>query len=109
MFLPYADLGLIIVDEEHRFGVRDKERIKALRADVDMLTLTATPIPRTLAMTLYGDLDVSVIDEMPPGRKPIKTISRNESSRLQVFGFIKKQIAEGRQVYIVYQIGRAHV
>lgn len=101
----FKNLGLAVIDEQHRFGVEQRAKLwRKNNPPPHILVMTATPIPRTLAMTLYGDLDVSVIDEMPPGRKLIKTISRFESSRLQVFGFLKKQIAEGRQIYIVFPL-----
>ena len=102
--IKYKDLGLLIVDEEHRFGVRQKEKLKSMRLDVDILTLTATPIPRTLAMSVYGDLDISVIEELPAGRKPIKTVHRYDNNRLKVFRFIRDEIAKDRQVYVVYPL-----
>lgn len=102
----FQNLGLAITDEQHRFGV--KQRAKLWRKNTPypphVLVMTATPIPRTLAMTLYGDLDVSVIDELPPGRKPVKTIHRTENHRLRVIGFMKEQIAQGRQIYVVYPL-----
>ncbi len=101
----FKNLGIVIIDEQHRFGVA--QRAKLWKKNINpphILVMTATPIPRTLAMTLYGDLEVSVIDEMPPGRKPIKTIHYNDSKRLLVFSFIKKQIKEGKQIYIVYPL-----
>src|SRR5204863_8555678 len=104
------NLGLAVVDEQHRFGVEQRAKLQmksklggAGGADAALphiLVMTATPIPRTLAMTLYGDLDVSVIDEMPPGRKPVKTVHRFDTHRMQVWGFLKKEIEKGRQVYI---------
>ncbi|MEG1634911.1 MAG: ATP-dependent DNA helicase RecG [Rikenellaceae bacterium] len=99
----FGNLGLVIIDEQHRFGVEQRSRLWR-KSDIlpHVLVMSATPIPRTLAMTLYGDLDVSVIDELPPGRKQIKTILMNDSRREQVFGFMRKQIAEGRQIYVVY-------
>ncbi len=104
--VQFKSLGLAVIDEQHRFGVA--QRAKLWQKNVDyyphVLVMTATPIPRTLAMTLYGDLDVSVIDELPPGRKPIETWHRYDSNRLKVFGFMKEQIAQGRQVYIVYPL-----
>ncbi len=103
--VQFKNLGLVVIDEQHRFGV--EQRAKLWRKDEEVphvLVMTATPIPRTLAMTLYGDLDTSVIDELPPGRKPIKTVHRFESHRLSVFGFMKEEIAKGRQVYIVYPL-----
>jgi ATP-dependent DNA helicase RecG len=95
-----------VIDEQHRFGVAQRSRLwtKTTGAYPHVLVMTATPIPRTLAMTLYGDLDISVIDELPAGRKPIKTEHRFDSHRLQVNQFIKSQIAEGRQVYVVYPL-----
>jgi ATP-dependent DNA helicase RecG len=105
--VQFRNLGLVVIDEQHRFGVAQRARLWK-KADVlpHVLVMTATPIPRTLAMTLYGDLDVSVIDEMPPGRKPIITRLYYDSRRLQMFGFLKKQIEEGRQIYIVYPLIR---
>lgn len=103
--VQFANLGLVVIDEQHRFGVaqRAKLRLKNKQAP-HVLIMTATPIPRTLAMTLYGDLDVSIIDEMPPGRKPIKTGHYSDAKRLRVFGFIKKQIEKGRQIYVVFPL-----
>ncbi len=101
----FFNLGLVIIDEQHRFGVAQRVRLwKKSPSPPHVLVMTATPIPRTLAMTLYGDLDVSVIDELPPGRKPVKTIHYYESKRLVLFGFIRKQIEQGKQVYIVYPL-----
>lgn len=101
----FRNLGLAIIDEQHRFGVDQRARLwKKTRNGLPphILVMTATPIPRTLAMTLYGDLDVSVIDEMPPGRKPVQTIQITEDKRIQLYNFIKEQIAGGRQAFIVY-------
>ncbi|MCK9206186.1 MAG: ATP-dependent DNA helicase RecG [Salinivirgaceae bacterium] len=103
--VQFQNLGLVVIDEQHRFGVA--QRAKLWKKNVQpphVLVMTATPIPRTLAMTLYGDLDVSVIDEMPPGRKPIKTVHYNDSKRLRVFGFMKEQIELGRQIYVVFPL-----
>jgi ATP-dependent DNA helicase RecG len=102
----FKNLGLAITDEQHRFGVAQRAKLwkKSHPYPPHVLVMTATPIPRTLAMTLYGDLDVSVIDELPPGRKPVKTIHRNENHRLRVIGFMKEEIAKGRQVYVVYPL-----
>lgn len=99
-------LGLAVTDEQHRFGVAQRAQLWQKNEEVypHVLVMTATPIPRTLAMTVYGDLDSSVIDEMPAGRKPIKTIHRTDAARLQVFGFIREQINQGRQAYIVYPL-----
>ena len=103
--VKFTKLGLVIIDEQHRFGVAQRAGLwKKSITPPHILVMTATPIPRTLAMTLYGDLDVSIIDEMPPGRKPVKTIHFTDSSRLQVFGFMKKQIKAGKQIYIVYPL-----
>ena len=105
--VQFRNLGLVIIDEQHRFGVAQRARLwKKNIQPPHVLVMTATPIPRTLAMTLYGDLDVSVIDELPPGRKPIKTVHYTDSKRLRVHGFMRKQIAEGKQVYIVYPLIR---
>ncbi len=103
--VQFKNLGFVVIDEQHRFGVAQRARLWK-KADVlpHVLVMTATPIPRTLAMTLYGDLDVSVIDELPPGRKPIITRHSFDSKRLMVFGFLKKQLAAGRQAYIVYPL-----
>jgi len=101
----FKALGLVIIDEQHRFGVAQRAQLwKKSDTVPHVLVMTATPIPRTLAMTLYGDLDVSVIDELPPGRKPIKTIHITDSKRLRMHGFLKEQIAAGRQIYIVYPL-----
>lgn len=103
--VQFNNLGLVVIDEQHRFGVEQRSKLwRKNNQPPHVLIMSATPIPRTLAMTLYGDLDVSVIDELPPGRKPISTAHRFESSRLSVFGFIREQIALGRQVYIVYPL-----
>ena len=103
--VQFKNLGLVIIDEQHRFGVAQRARLwKKNVQPPHVLVMTATPIPRTLAMTLYGDLDVSVIDELPPGRKPIKTIHLKDSSRLRMHGFLKEQIKNGSQVYIVYPL-----
>lgn len=103
--VQFANLGFVVIDEQHRFGVEQRARLWTKNQQPPhVLVMTATPIPRTLAMTLYGDLDVSVIDELPPGRKPIKTVHLRDSQRLEVFGFMAKQIAAGRQVYVVYPL-----
>ncbi|MCD6200671.1 MAG: ATP-dependent DNA helicase RecG [Bacteroidales bacterium] len=103
--VQFHKLGMVVIDEQHRFGVAQRARLWE-KSDLlpHVLVMTATPIPRTLAMTLYGDLDVSVIDEMPPGRKPIKTILMNDSKRERLFGFMRQQIREGRQIYVVYPL-----
>lgn len=103
----FHNLGLVVIDEQHRFGVEQRARLWRKNAvPPHVLVMTATPIPRTLAMTLYGDLDVSVIDELPQGRKPIITRHLYEKDRLKLFGFMRKQIAEGRQVFVVYPLIR---
>ena len=103
--VQFQQLGVSIVDEQHRFGVAQRGKLwKKSAFPPHVLVMTATPIPRTLAMTLYGDLDVSVIDELPPGRKPVKTVHRFDSHRLAVQGFMKAEIAKGRQVYVVYPL-----
>jgi ATP-dependent DNA helicase RecG len=103
--VQFKNLGLVVIDEQHRFGVAQRAKLREKNhLPPHMLIMTATPIPRTLAMTFYGDLDTSIIDEMPPGRKAIKTLHYMESQRLRVNGFIKEQIVLGRQVYIVYPL-----
>lgn len=103
--VKFKNLGLAVIDEQHRFGVEQRSKMwKKNTIPPHILVMTATPIPRTLAMTLYGDLDISVIDELPPGRKQVKTLHRYDKHRLEIFGFIEKQIAEGRQVYVVYPL-----
>jgi ATP-dependent DNA helicase RecG len=103
--VQFENLGLCIIDEQHRFGVQQRAKLWEKNSiPPHILVMTATPIPRTLAMTLYGDLDVSVIDEMPAGRKPIITAHRYDSHRLRVFGFLREEINKGRQVYIVYPL-----
>jgi len=103
--VQFSNLGLVVIDEQHRFGVAQRAKLRDKgKVAPHILIMTATPIPRTLAMTFYGDLDTSVIDEMPPGRKPIKTVHYMEPQRLRVMGFMKEQIALGRQVYVVYPL-----
>ncbi len=104
--VQFKNLGLCVIDEQHRFGVAQRSKLWQKNKNVSphILVMTATPIPRTLAMTLYGDLDISVIDEMPAGRKPIKTVMRTDSQRLTVFGFIRDELNKGRQIYIVYPL-----
>ncbi len=103
--VQFHNLGLAIIDEQHRFGVEQRSKLwKKNDIPPHILVMTATPIPRTLAMSLYGDLDISVIDELPPGRKPIQTVHRYDSNRLKVWKFIKDEIAKGRQIYIVYPL-----
>nr|WP_239469179.1 ATP-dependent DNA helicase RecG [Bacteroides caecigallinarum] len=101
----FASLGLVIIDEQHRFGVEQRARLWAKNKVLPhVLVMTATPIPRTLAMTLYGDLDVSVIDELPPGRKPVTTVHRFDSTRASMYEFVRGQLRMGRQAYIVYPL-----
>lgn len=103
--VQYKNLGLAIVDEQHRFGVAQRSKLwHKNEVPPHILVMTATPIPRTLAMSLYGDLDISVIDELPPGRKAIKTVHRFDANRLKVFGFIRDEIKKGRQIYVVYPL-----
>ena len=103
--VKFRNLGLVIIDEQHRFGVSQRSKLwKKNDFPPHMLVMTATPIPRTLSMTLYGDLEVSVIDELPPGRKEVKTVWRTDSNRLKVIGFIREQIKLGRQIYIVFPL-----
>ncbi|MFZ4375164.1 MAG: ATP-dependent DNA helicase RecG [Saprospiraceae bacterium] len=102
----FKNLGLAITDEQHRFGVEQRSKLwhKSKPYPPHVLVMTATPIPRTLAMTVYGDLDISVIDTLPPGRKPIQTLHKNENHRLWLIGFMKEQIKAGRQIYVVYPL-----
>ncbi len=103
--VQFRNLGLAIIDEQHRFGVAQRSKLwHKNEIPPHILVMTATPIPRTLAMSLYGDLDISVIDELPPGRKPVKTVHRYDTNRLKVFRFLKDEIRKGRQVYIVYPL-----
>jgi ATP-dependent DNA helicase RecG len=99
--VDFKRLGLAVIDEQHRFGVGHRAALRAKAESPDVLVMTATPIPRTLALTLYGDLDVSVLDELPPGRRPILTLARGGSKRREIYDFLKKQIDDGRQVYVV--------
>ncbi|MDR2448554.1 MAG: ATP-dependent DNA helicase RecG [Prevotellaceae bacterium] len=103
--VQFKKLGFVVIDEQHRFGVEQRARLwRKSEQPPHVLVMTATPIPRTLAMTLYGDLDVSVIDELPPGRQPVKTLHFYENKRLRVIGFMKEQIKAGRQIYVVYPL-----
>jgi ATP-dependent DNA helicase RecG len=102
--VEFSRLGLAIVDEQHRFGVEQRARLKALGGEPDVLVMTATPIPRTLALAVHGDLDVSVLDELPPGRTPVTTRARTEARRPQVYDFIRGEVAAGRQAYVVYPL-----
>ena len=103
--VKFNNLGFVVIDEQHRFGVAQRAEIwKKNVVPPHVLVMTATPIPRTLAMTVYGDLDVSILDEMPPGRKPVKTLHYYDSKRLMVFSFMREQIRQGRQIYVVYPL-----
>ena len=99
--VEFKSLGLVITDEQHRFGVRQRAVLSKKGNDPDVLVMTATPIPRTLALILYGDLDISIINELPPGRKPVKTYAVDNSMRQRIYDFIRKKVKEGRQVYMV--------
>jgi ATP-dependent DNA helicase RecG len=101
----FKQLGMAVIDEQHRFGVEQRSRLWLKNRELPhVLIMTATPIPRTLAMTLYGDLDVSVIDELPPGRKPIQTLHRYDTKRMEVFWFLRSEIQKGRQIYVVFPL-----
>jgi ATP-dependent DNA helicase RecG len=103
--VQYKNLGFVVIDEQHRFGVEQRAKLwRKNSIPPHILVMTATPIPRTLAMTLYGDLDISVIDELPAGRKPIQTLHFYENQRLRMFGFMKQEMAKGRQIYVVYPL-----
>lgn len=99
--IDYSNIGLIVIDEQHRFGVEQRYQLKEKGDNPDLLVMTATPIPRSLALTLYGDLDLSIIDEMPPGRKPVITTWRTEKSRRKIYNFVRDKIKGGEQVYVV--------
>jgi ATP-dependent DNA helicase RecG len=102
--VQFHQLGLVVIDEQHRFGVMQRATLRTKSVHPDVLVMTATPIPRTLALTLYGDLDVSVIRDLPPGRRPITTIARPDSRRDEIYGFVKQQLLAGRQAYVVYPL-----
>jgi ATP-dependent DNA helicase RecG len=102
--VSFHELGLVIIDEQHRFGVMQRAALRAKGLHPDVLVMTATPIPRTLALTTYGDLDVSVMREMPPGRHPIKTIAKPESRREEIYDFVRQQLDAGRQAYVIYPL-----
>jgi ATP-dependent DNA helicase RecG len=103
--VKFSNLGLVIIDEQHRFGVAQRAKLwKKNKYPPHVLVMTATPIPRTLSMTLYGDLDVSVIDELPPGRKEVKTMWKSDASRLSIIKFMRDQITKGRQIYVVFPL-----
>ncbi|HWR81910.1 MAG TPA: helicase-related protein, partial [Candidatus Deferrimicrobium sp.] len=103
-YVSFDRLGLVVIDEQHRFGVQQRGKLHAKGENPDLLVLTATPIPRTLALTLYGDLDISTIDTLPPGRLPTRTVWRTHDVRDKVYEFVKQQVQEGGQVYIVYPV-----
>ena len=100
--MEFRKLGLAIIDEQHRFGVLQRKAMQQKGVSPDVLVMTATPIPRTLALTIYGDLDVSVIDGLPPGRKPIQTNHETQLELEQVYSFVQRAVRKGRQAYIVY-------
>ena len=102
--VEFDKLALVIIDEQHRFGVAQRAQLRSKGDNPDLLVMTATPIPRSLALTVYGDLDLSIIDKLPPGRKPIKTVIRPDSKRRKVYEFIREQVKAGRQAYIVYPL-----
>jgi ATP-dependent DNA helicase RecG len=102
--VEFKKLGLAVIDEQHRFGVMQRAVLMEKGLNPDVLVMTATPIPRTLSLTLYGDLDVSVLDELPPGRKPVKTVWRSESKRAEIYSFVKNRVESGEQVYIVFPL-----
>src|SRR5437899_1641939 len=102
--VEFRRLGLVVVDEQHRFGVEQRARLRGKGEHPDLLVMTATPIPRTLALTIYGDLDISVLDELPPGRRPVVTVARAEGKRREIYKFLKEQVAAGRQIYVVYPL-----
>src|SRR5213078_4096559 len=102
--VEFHRLGLVVIDEQHRFGVLQRATLRAKGLHPDVLVMTATPIPRTLALTLYGDLDVSVIRELPAGRLPVTTVAKPEGRRDELYQFVRTQIDAGRQVYVVYQL-----
>jgi ATP-dependent DNA helicase RecG len=102
--VAFHELGLVIIDEQHRFGVMQRATLRAKGLHPDVLVMTATPIPRTLALTAYGDLDTSIMREMPPGRYPIKTIAKPEARRDEIYEFVRRQLDDGRQAYVVYPL-----
>jgi ATP-dependent DNA helicase RecG len=102
--LRFKQLGLVVIDEQHRFGVLQRATLREKGLHPDVLVMTATPIPRTLALTLYGDLDVSVIRDLPPGRLPVKTVAKPESRREEVYAFVREHIDAGRQAYVIYPL-----
>ena len=102
--VEFGKLGLVVIDEQHRFGVVQRKKLRDKGILSNLLVMSATPIPRSLALSIYGDLDISIIDELPPGRKPIQTVHQFDNRRPSMYAFLRKQIQEGRQVYIVYPL-----
>jgi ATP-dependent DNA helicase RecG len=102
--VTFKQLGLVVIDEQHRFGVLQRATLRSKGLRPDVLVMTATPIPRTLALTVYGDLDVSVIRDSPPGRLPVRTVAKPESRRDEVYAFVRQQLDEGRQAYVIYPL-----
>src|SRR5437867_5948774 len=102
--VDFRRLGLVVVDEQHRFGVEQRARLREKGEHSDLLVMTATPIPRTLALTIYGDLEVSALDELPPGRRPVVTVTRTEPKRRAIYKFLREQVVGGRQIYVVYPL-----
>ncbi|MRR18459.1 MAG: ATP-dependent DNA helicase RecG, partial [Deltaproteobacteria bacterium] len=102
--VDFKKLGLVVIDEQHRFGVLQRATLRSKGIHADVLVMTATPIPRTLAMTVYGDLDISVIDELPPGKKPVRTLLMGENKRQAVYDIIRKELLKGHQAFIVYPL-----
>src|SRR5262249_46758208 len=102
--IHFKQLGLIVIDEQHRFGVLQRATLRSKGLRPDVLVMTATPIPRTLALTLYGDLDVSMIGDMPPGRHPVRTAAKPESRRDDVYAFVRAELDKGRQAYVIYPL-----
>jgi ATP-dependent DNA helicase RecG len=102
--VEFRDLGLVVIDEQHRFGVMQRATLRGKGQQPDVLVMTATPIPRTLALTAFGDLDVSVIRDLPPGRQPIRTVARPESRRDEIYQLVRKELEQGRQAYVIYPL-----
>jgi len=103
-YVTFNNLGLVIIDEQHRFGVKQRGKLHAKGDNPDLLVMTATPIPRTLALTLYGDLDITTVKSLPPGRKPVRTVCRTQSVREKVYKYVCDEVAKGGQVYIIYPL-----
>src|SRR5262249_25605071 len=102
--VAFKQLGLVVIDEQHRFGVMQRATLREKGLNPDVLVMTATPIPRTLALTVYGDLDVSVIRDLPPGRLPVQTAAKPESRREDIYQFVRAQLDAGRQAYVIYPL-----